>query len=216
MKRLIYISMLTALCGSVFAGITDGYDNREYRIFKDEGDRLYCEKINIYKIRTDKSFFDPGYFTYTHCNPVLQEDGLSLKHYKKQRTVGNVVAAKLKIVVDDLDKNDSVRVSVKDKFKKWVTLGYLNTMSYTDPYGIISGPESKPGHKTTTVFDIDPELINVKLPVVLKLSGNFFNPNQVEIESSTLCVKTIPLPGALLLGSAGCVIAGFLKRRRAI
>jgi len=215
MKRLITITiMIMAIaCGSAFAGVAE----REYNMTYNCNEATFSETLNIYDIRTDASFFDPGYYAWEHTNPAILPFGIySTQDYANMCDDGKIVEAKLTIVVDDLDKNDSVKVNIQDASGGWKELGHLNKMTCSDIFGVDPGPGAHEGHRTTTTFDLDPSWIDAELPVVVKLSGWLLNPNQVEFESSTLTIKAVPVPGAGILGTLGVSIVGFLKRRRTI
>ena len=213
MKRLMIIMFLTAACGSGFAGIIE----REYNMTYNNDLACYSERLDIYQVRTDFLLFDPGYVKWEHTNPaVLPYGTMTEQGYADMCNNGNITEAKLTIVVDDLDKDDSVKVAIKDACDNWQDLGYLNKMTFSDCFGVIPGPDAHAGHRTTTTFDLNPCWIDANLPVVVKLSGWLLNPNQVEFETSTLSIKAVPVPGSILLSTLGMSIVGYLKRRKTI
>ena len=124
----------------------------------------------------------------------------------------------LTLQVDDLDANDWVKVYVKPAAgptqDTWTYLGELNPMSFSDQGHVIPGADIyEPGHMTITEFSLDPSWLN-GLPVGVRLSGFFRNPNQVEIETSTLGVQLVPAPAAVLLGGIGLGVGGWWMRKR--
>lgn len=97
-----------------------------------------------------------------------------------------------------------------------MSLGYLNTMSYSDALDYKPGAdEYYSGHMTQTTFNLNPEWLD-GLPVKVKLSGWLLNPNGLELEKSTLCVEycPIPAPGAAVLGLMGLTLVGGWMRKR--
>ena len=170
---------------------------------------MYSETKELYDYRLDAYLFSSVKYCYTHDNPAELPIGpYTPETYLDALAAGDILGASLTIVVDDLDKNDSVKVRIQKADGGWETLGRLNKMTFSDSFGHINGPGANPGYQTTTTFPIEPSWLGGDLPVELKMSGRWCNPNGVEFETSTLSVsvKTNPAPGAVLLGSLGAAI----------
>lgn len=115
-----------------------------------------------------------------------------------------VALATLSIVADDVDYEEEDAVSINGTY-----LGDLVQLPAYTNWGYYAGAGNPNQDLTVTVFDVTALLADaMALSVVVDTDWG------VEIETSTLTVQQVPVPGAVLLGLLGLSVAGAKLRRR--
>jgi len=129
-----------------------------------------------------------------------------------------IASATLTIVTDDVDGAGDTQsgftdgeqdvVWLKDSADTWHKLGLLNDLGYYSDFNYDPGPGNTPhpDHITSMTFILDPSLIGDGFTVEVRAEDYW----EVEIETSTLNVTSVPEPATMLLLGLGSVL---LRRR---
>ncbi len=144
---------------------------------------MYVETVNVY------TYSIGGTINYAHTY---------------DNSADPIAWATLTIVADDVDSDEDDQVTFNGH-----ALGSLDKLVGYTNWGYQPGAGNANQPLTTTVFNLDPSWIIPTMPIEVSVEASW----GVEIETSTLTVQQVPLPGAVLLGFLGLSAAGMKLRR---
>ncbi len=114
----------------------------------------------------------------------------------------------LSIVADDVDYGEEDEVFVNGN-----SVGFLSMLNSYSHFDYQPGPGNNKQGLTTSVFDLDPAILDWTIPIRIHINTNW----ELEIESSTLTVQgaaPVPEPATIMLLGTGLVgLIGMRKRK---
>lgn len=153
--------------------------------------------------------------------------------YEQAQLDNRIAGSNLSVVVKDLDLGNSAHVWVQDKYGTWYYQNrygktmWLNTTAFADEFDFPPGVRKNndlinhPGdHLTSSTFELDPYwldnvAVNVKVNQVV--NGRM---NKMELETARLDIvaysPVVPAPSAIILGTLGVGLVGWLRTKRSL